>query len=348
MTKLISLFNNKGGVSKTTTAFNLGWALANLGYSTLIVDADPQCNLTGLVLDFNSVKDFEQFYSENPRCDFYTAVQPVLDGQQRPLEPANPILTQNPKLHLLAGNIKLSEAETQISVALGTGETIPALRNIPGCFGTLLKETSDAKKFEYVLIDMSPSIGALNECLLMASDYFIVPTFPDFFCEQAIKSLSRVLPRWNKAIQGFRDTSLRYPIPSTPPIFIGILSQKYRPRSGAPASSFQKWINRIKETVDSTLVPELLKQNMTIAESTFQDYVSADTPYNLANIADFNSLIAQSQKHNVPIFALSDEQIEQSGVVLQTMTKSRNNFLTVFQDLAKNVVALTSEQSASI
>jgi cellulose biosynthesis protein BcsQ len=47
---LISLFNHKGGVSKTTTAFNLGWAMADRGKRVLIVDADPQCNLTGTVL----------------------------------------------------------------------------------------------------------------------------------------------------------------------------------------------------------------------------------------------------------------------------------------------------------
>lgn len=48
--KIIALFNHKGGVSKTTTTFNLGWMLAEQGHKTLIVDADPQCNLTALVL----------------------------------------------------------------------------------------------------------------------------------------------------------------------------------------------------------------------------------------------------------------------------------------------------------
>ncbi|WOD40630.1 ParA family protein [Nodosilinea sp. E11] len=344
MTKIISLFNHKGGVSKTTTAFNLGWALADLGYKTLIVDADPQCNLTGLVLDYNAVEDFEVFYSEHPGCDLYTAVQPVLDGQQRPLEAASPIPTQNPNLHLLAGNIKLSESETQISVSLGTGKTIPALRNIPGSFGFLLRETARKHGFHYVLIDMSPSIGALNECLLMASDYFIVPTFPDFFCQQAIKSLSAVLPRWNSTIKEFRDSSLLYPIPASPPVFIGFISQKYRPRSGAPASSFQRWIDRIKETVDSQLVPALSKENMVIQKQEFQEHVSADTPYNLANIADFNSLMAQSQKHNVPIFALSKEQIEQQGIILESMIESRDNFLKIISDFAKSVIALTPER----
>jgi Mrp family chromosome partitioning ATPase len=59
---IISLFNHKGGVSKTTTAFNLGWALADRGKRVLIVDGDPQCNLTGTVLGFDGIEDFAAFY----------------------------------------------------------------------------------------------------------------------------------------------------------------------------------------------------------------------------------------------------------------------------------------------
>lgn len=47
MSPIISLFNHKGGVSKTTTAFNLGWSMADRGKKVLVVDGDPQCNLTG-------------------------------------------------------------------------------------------------------------------------------------------------------------------------------------------------------------------------------------------------------------------------------------------------------------
>ncbi|MCL1857050.1 MAG: ParA family protein, partial [Kiritimatiellaeota bacterium] len=50
MAKVIAMFNHKGGVSKTTTTFHLGWKLARLGQRVLMVDADPQCNLTGLTL----------------------------------------------------------------------------------------------------------------------------------------------------------------------------------------------------------------------------------------------------------------------------------------------------------
>ena len=50
MAHKIALFNHKGGVSKTTTTFHLGWMLAEKGKTVILADADPQCNLTGLVL----------------------------------------------------------------------------------------------------------------------------------------------------------------------------------------------------------------------------------------------------------------------------------------------------------
>ena len=67
MAKIIALFNNKGGVSKTTTTFHLGWKLAELGYKTLMIDTDPQCNLTGLCLNADKENKLTQFYeAQNP------------------------------------------------------------------------------------------------------------------------------------------------------------------------------------------------------------------------------------------------------------------------------------------
>lgn len=339
--KLISLFNHKGGVSKTTTTFNLGWMLAEKGHKTLIVDADPQCNLTALVLGYNSIDDTDVFYAENPNCDIYSCLKPVVDGSLGKVLTANPVATSNPNLSLLCGNIELSEVETQISVSLTTSTAIPAIRNIPGSVSAFIRQTAEAHGFEYILIDMSPSVGALNECLLLGSDYFIVPTSPDFFCAQAIKSLTKVIPRWNKEIAIFRDEAIVYPLPQTPPKFIGFISQKYRPRSGAPAKSFQKWIDVIKNEVSMSLIPALEPLGMSVNRTDFKNNVFADEPFNLANIADFNSLIAQSQKHNVPVFALSDMQIEQGGVILENMKISRNDFKKTFEQLAVEIHQLT-------
>jgi chromosome partitioning protein len=76
---------------------------------------------------------------------------------------------------------------------------------------------------------------------------------------------------------------------------------------------------------------------MVISVQDFNASSPADTPYNLVNIADFNSLIAQSQKHSTPVFALTDKQIEQTGKILSTMKKSRDDFAKSFGDLAKSI-----------
>jgi cellulose biosynthesis protein BcsQ len=337
MAPIISLFNHKGGVSKTTTAFNLGWAIAARGHRVLIVDGDPQCNLTGTVLGFDGIDDFATFYRDNPQADISACLSPVFQGTGVPLQPARFCETTNENLFLLAGNIDLSENETQVAVALSTSAAIPALQNIPGSLCALLRMTAEAHNMDAVIVDMSPSVGAINQCFLMGSDFFIIPTSPDYYCNQAVSSLSRVLPRWNMGVQQFRAAGLLYPFPDAPPKFCGIISQRYRPRMGNPASSFQQWIDQIKDTVDNELVPSLRANHMVITERDFRHSAPADTPYNLINIADFNSLIAQSQKFSTPVFALSDEQIEQSGYILQTMKESRDAFAESFNALANSI-----------
>lgn len=118
-------------------------------------------------------------------------------------------------------------------MALSKGSTaILALQNLPGSLSHLIRKTSEEHDFDVVLVDMSPSVGVLNQCFLMSSDYFIVSTFPDYFYDQAVLSLSRVLPRWNADSSGFRDQSIDCPLPPSPPKFIGTISQRYRPRGG--------------------------------------------------------------------------------------------------------------------
>jgi chromosome partitioning protein len=341
MSTLIALFNHKGGVSKTTTTFNLGWALAERGKRVLIVDADPQCNLTGTALGLDDDDEFEAFYTNNPRSNIVAGLAPVFQGAQTPLTAVPVIATRHQNLFLLAGHIDLSLYETQLAVALSTGAAIPALQNLPGAVCQLLRLIADHDRFDAVLIDMSPSVGALNECLLLGSEFFIVPTSPDFYCDQAIRSLATVLPRWNTQVAGFRAPTLATAFPTNPPVCLGIISQRYRPRAGNPAASFQRWIDRIKTTMNATLVPALQRLNMVVPPATFTAARPGDTPYNLANIADFNSLIAKSQIHNVPVFALSDEQLDTAGYVLANMIESRENFRRTFNDLAQCVISLT-------
>ena len=79
MHKSIALFNHKGGVSKTTTTFNLGWMLAEKGKRVVLVDTDPQCNLTGLILG----EKLDDFYTDNPTRNIHAALAPAFLSQPR-------------------------------------------------------------------------------------------------------------------------------------------------------------------------------------------------------------------------------------------------------------------------
>jgi chromosome partitioning protein len=80
---------------------------------------------------------------------------------------------------------------------------------------------------------------------------------------------------------------------------------------------------------------------MCVSASEFMDAAPSDTLFNLINISDFNSLIAKSHQHSTPVFALTDEQIDQQGEVLATMKTSRDEFRKAFATLAYTVETLT-------
>src|SRR2546421_11460051 len=84
--KRIALFNHKGGVSKTTTTFNLGWMLASKGHRVVLVDADPQCNLSGLVLGYKGPKEFETFYEREPERNIRAGLAPAFESRPKEIE----------------------------------------------------------------------------------------------------------------------------------------------------------------------------------------------------------------------------------------------------------------------
>jgi len=349
MSKKISLFNHKGGVSKTTTTFNLGWMLASKGKKVLLVDADPQCNLTGLILGYSGNDDFEKFYTSNPEINLKTALKPAYESLPRLIEPVKPVQVNDiENLFLIPGHINLSEYEITLGIAQELSSSIQALKNIPGSFSYLLEREIEAYNFDFVLIDMNPSLGALNQNILMTSDYFIVPTSPDYFSKMAIDSLVTVLPRWIKWSERAQSIaeleSASYPFPKVFPKFLGTIIQKYRPRKGHASEGFQSWINRINETVSGCFVPELKKIKMLLPSSKYKELGdNFNDTYCLVQIPDFNTLIATSQENKVPVFALKDDMFGHVGAILIQDKRKRKEFHKIFSQLADSVITLTNE-----
>src|SRR5262249_46220510 len=137
-----------------------------------------------------------------------------------------------------------------------------------------------------------------------------------------------------------------YPFPLTIPKFLGTIPQKYRPRSGSPATAFQTWIDEIARVVSESLAPKLRGIGMVLPEDVYRKQ-GMGSDYCLATIADFNSLIAWSQAESTPVFALTSNQIKQGGAVLQRTEESRDGFQQVFSDLTIKIIGLTSSATGS-
>jgi chromosome partitioning protein len=355
MATSICLFNHKGGVSKTTTTFNLGWSLARSGKSVLMVDLDSQCNLTGLVLGYAAIDDehMDSFYASRENL----TMKPIVDALINGISPEDFIKTDQSKikgtshenLKLVPGHLDVADLDSQISVALKIASGIPATRNIPGNLPKILQEIAKNSGADYVLYDLSPNVGGLNEVILMSSDYFIVPASPDYFCLQAIGSLEKNIIKWHREIERFKDDNKfdhRFPIKNKPK-FLGTIQQRYRPRNERPSKSFQTWIDKIGKAISEKLVPALEKIGCVIEKEKIQKALHGANlePYDLAHVSDFNSLIAISQQLSKPIFALTDIEIKDTGKVFghaeKTMIESRDNFDAIFADLGKRVIELT-------
>ena len=166
--RIISLANQKGGVGKTTTAINLGTALAAIGEHVLIVDLDPQGNAsTGLGID---------------RRDRNVSTYDVLIGEA-PLRDAV-VPTAVPRLHIAASTMDLSGLELEL------GTTEDRAFRLRDAIAALNGNAADAADYTYVLIDCPPSLNLLTVNAMAASDAILVPLQCEFF---ALEGLSQLL-----------------------------------------------------------------------------------------------------------------------------------------------------------
>lgn len=338
--KKIAIFNNKGGVSKTTSTFHLGWSLANLGKKVLIVDGDPQCNLTELFLG----DDFESYY-QNPA----TNTQNIKNGCEAPFLGLNtpisaitcPQSNRQPNLYLLPGSLNLAEFESQLNMAMTVPTALPSMSALPGAMNALIDAVVAKYEIDYVLIDLNPGINSINKALVLSSDGFIIPANPDIFCNMAVKVLKTILPQWvnwkNSNIAIFNNSS--YPLPPTTPKFLGTILQRFNIRNGQPVTAHQINIGEIETTISSELIPSLQNAGMLFSQIEYQK-VGLLPNYTLEQIKEFNTLGAKSHQYHVPVFELSEQELNASGNVLNQLLINQNDFSRRYEEICSKLMTL--------
>jgi chromosome partitioning protein len=160
MTYIIAIANEKGGVAKTTTTLSLGGALVENGHDVLLVDLDPQGNLT-------LACGIKPSQVRRSMADVLLNTSTTLSvSRETPL----------PGLDLIPANAEMGRAE----------HFLPIRTN----FATLLREAFDEKLyFDYILLDCPPSLGAITTSALTAADLLIIPTQAEYFSSHALRNI---------------------------------------------------------------------------------------------------------------------------------------------------------------
>lgn len=322
--KIISLFNNKGGVGKSTLAFHLSNILAEMGHKTLIIDLDPQCNLTicgmeeevlhdiwaqedSFIDDFDtSVKAMqpEEFttFLERPRT-IHFLLKPTEDGRgELPSTPPPVNLREN--LDLIPGRLTIHQYESKIAERwsgsyLGDSLSIRTITNIR----SIAEEYSSIYEYEFVIIDTSPSLGALNKVIISTVDGFLIPALPDMFSMYGIKNIGNALKQWSKefiTIYSLISDEKRTKFPSNFVRFLGYTIYNAKKYTG-----ITPWDLALAHYNYAQQIPAIIEANISPEVRSHLSQGQASSPIGMTSVMhSHNTLPNMAQKYKHPIWQI--------------------------------------------
>ena len=318
----LAFFNHKGGVGKTTITANVAFALARARKRVLLVDSDPQCNLTSYLVDEEVVDDLLDSSDGANGRTLWSALKPVIEGAGPPTAVA-PFERSN-NLFLLPGDIRLAEFENELYTLWGEcfQRKIRGFRGVVA-LSQLVNQTAHRYQADYVLYDSGPNIGSLNRAVLLDCDYFAIPAACDVFSLRAISTLGHTLSSWIQlwsTVVDLAPTNL-YLLPGQP-CFIGYIPQRFRVYADRPAKEFAAFLPRIERTIQADLVEVLARINTRL--------VPKLSTLKLGEVKDLGTLATAAQVAGV---AVSDAR---SGTSEQRRSAEHS-----FDELANTIIQRT-------
>ena len=323
--KSLVLFNNKGGVGKTTLTFNIAHMMARLGLRVVVLDYDPQCNISAIFLDEDQLVDLWEDTAKQDRS-VSGCVDPVRRGKGDVIRPTLSQIADN--LWLLPGHLNLSRFEQVLAEewpkkadqnnerALDVTTALDLLSNLAG-------ETVNA---DVVMLDVGPSLGALNRAALLSCDAIVVPLAPDLFSLQGLRNIGPTLREWrtdwNVVIQRHMQGRMQAALPPHEFSPIGYIVQQHLARADRPVQGYARWAAQIPGEFHHSVLDETAASTYTID----------DDPACIATIKHFASLVPIAQVARKPMFDLKQADGIGGGQI-QAVAKCRGEFTALSRDL---------------
>ncbi|MDR2624887.1 MAG: AAA family ATPase [Zoogloeaceae bacterium] len=328
---VLTFFNNKGGVGKTSLIYHLAWMFADLGKQVIVADLDSQANLTAAFLDDDSIEKI--WDTQNTNATIYQCVKPLMEVNDI-VPPALQKITEH--LYLLPGDVALSSYEdilsTQWPDSMGDNNLYRPMRILTS-FWQVAQMAAEQVKADMILVDIGSNLGAINRAVLLTTDYVAIPLDADLFSLKGLSNLGPVLKSWKepwaKRLDNWKNNpeSRKYPDFKLPPGKmepIGYLWQYYGIRLDRPIKAYDKWVKRIPAVYREAMLGKKVAHNV------------KNDPYCLATIKHYRSLIPMGQEHRKPIFHLTpaDGAI---GSYINSVQSARKDFDQLARKIAQKM-----------
>ena len=313
----ISLFNNKGGVGKTTTIWNLAVSLASKGKKILVVDFDPQCNFSIACLGQEKfAKCLEQTvdlpFGKTIRSFTLPYIQQSRSGETHIEKPRH---NPNDNFDVVPGDFWLNTFSDILNVGTDVIGGAGLYRFLtPAMIVDAIRE-KHGKTYDYVVIDLPPSFNSLVRSALYSSDYFLVPCTADLFSAYCVGLIGEVLPSfirdWEQGIERYLISNSydRQIKKRGMPKFGGWIFNRFDTRKPRNSNKKEKvgadkaQYNNVKKAIGENLIAQLRSRIKNY--DCVPDFVNAEP---VAEVEDLNVMAPDSIVQNIPIKYLPDSK----------------------------------------